>query len=170
MTKLKPQAKSSTKPAAEPAPILNVQMIPVSKLALCPKKVRKTPASKQDDAELYASIKEIELKQNVLVHAVGDKLHVHAGGRRLYTVQQLIKDKHYKFTHQVQCAVEDADRAEETSAAENMIRAKMHLADEFTAFAEMRKNGRSEKEIATCPSNALWLLHSPRTMHVKSTC
>jgi len=149
MAKSKPQTKSSAKPAANPAPILDIQMIPVSKLTLCPKNVRKTPASKQEDAELYASIKAIGLKQNVLVHPVGDKFHVHAGGRRLYTVQQLIKEKHYKTNHQIQCVVEDADQAEETSAAENMIRAKMHPADEFTAFAEMRNNGRTEKEIAT---------------------
>ncbi|MBL1436385.1 MAG: ParB N-terminal domain-containing protein [Rhodobacteraceae bacterium] len=149
MAKSKPQAKSSVKPAAEPAPILDIQMIPVSKLTLCPRNVRKTPASKQEDAELYASIKAIGLKQNLLIHAVGDKYLVHAGGRRLYTVQQLIKDKHCKTTHQVPCVVEDADRAEETSAAENMIRAKMHPADEFVAFAGMRKNGRTEREIAT---------------------
>ncbi|MBO6727778.1 MAG: ParB N-terminal domain-containing protein [Rhizobiaceae bacterium] len=152
MTDRKSQAaktKPAAKGAAAGAAALDLQMIPLSKLTLSPKNVRKTPASAEADAELYASIKETGLKQNLLVHKVGAKFHVHAGGRRLTALQKLAKDKVIKTTHPVPCSVEDPDRAEDTSTAENIVRAAMHAADQFEAFAVLRKKGRTETEIAT---------------------
>ncbi|MDF1670157.1 MAG: ParB N-terminal domain-containing protein [Roseovarius sp.] len=124
------------------------QMIPLNKLALSPKNVRKTQATEAEDAELYASIKETGLKQNLLVHKVGAKFHVHAGGRRLAALNKLVEDKVIKPGHPIPCSVEDPDQAEDTSAAENMIRSAMHAADQFEAFATLRAKGRTEDQIA----------------------
>lgn len=146
-----PKSKSAAKSkTAAPAslPDADLQMIPLNKLVISPKNVRKTPATEAQDAELYASIKETGLKQNLLVHKVGAKFHVHAGGRRLAALNQLAEDKIIKPSHSISCSVEDADQAEDTSAAENMIRAAMHAADQFEAFAALRKKGRTEDEIA----------------------
>tara|TARA_R110000851_G_scaffold333445_1_gene513226 strand:- start:45914 stop:48046 length:2133 start_codon:yes stop_codon:yes gene_type:complete len=146
-----PKSKSAAKSKAAGAaslPELEPQMIPLNKLVISPKNVRKTPATDDQDAELYASIKETGLKQNLLVHKVGTKFHVHAGGRRLAALNKLAKDKIIKSNHPISCSIEDPDQAEDTSAAENMIRAAMHAADQFEAFAALRKKGRSEDEIA----------------------
>jgi ParB family chromosome partitioning protein len=145
--KSKPAAKSKAAGAASP-PELEPQMIPLNKLVISPKNVRKTPATEEQDAELYASIKETGLKQNLLVHKVGAKLHVHAGGRRLAALNKLAEDKIIKPNHPISCSIEDPDQAEDTSAAENMIRAAMHAADQFEAFAALRGKGRTEDEIA----------------------
>ncbi len=146
-----PKSKSAAKSKAAGAaclPELEPQMIPLNKLVISPKNVRKTPVNDDQDAELYASIKETGLKQNLLVHKVGTKFHVHAGGRRLAALNKLAKDKIIKPDHPISCSIEDPDQAEDTSAAENMIRAAMHAADQFEAFAALRKKGRSEDEIA----------------------
>ena len=149
MTNPKSKSAANSKAAgAASLPELKPQMIPLNKLVISPKNVRKTPATEDQDAELYASIKEIGLKQNLLVHKVGTKFHVHAGGRRLAALNKLAEDKIIKPNHPIACSVEDADQAEDTSAAENMIRAAMHAADQFEAFAALRKKGRSEDEIA----------------------
>ncbi len=146
MTKTNPKAAEASKPAAAVAP--NFELIPLSKLTLSPKNVRKVPASPEADAELYASIKETGLKQNLLVHKVGAKFHVHAGGRRLAALQRLKEDGHIKAGHKVPCHIEDPDLAEDTSTAENMVRAAMHAADQFEAFAALRAKGRTEDQIA----------------------
>ncbi|HDZ82241.1 MAG TPA: chromosome partitioning protein ParB [Roseobacter sp.] len=142
-----PKSKSRAAGATS-LPELEPQMIPLNKLVISPKNVRKTPATEDQDAELYASIKETGLKQNLLVHKVGTKFHVHAGGRRLAALNKLAEDKIIKPNHPIACSVEDPDQAEDTSAAENMIRAAMHAADQFEAFAALRKKGRTEDEIA----------------------
>ena len=149
MTNPKSKSAAKSKAAGAPSlPELEPQMIPLNKLVISPKNVRKTPATEDQDAELYASIKETGLKQNLLVHKVGTKFHVHAGGRRLAALNKLAEDKIIKPNHLISCSIEDPDQAEDTSAAENMIRAAMHAADQFEAFAALRKKGRSEDEIA----------------------
>ena len=148
MTKTKAKTTADAPAKANAAPVVELEMIPLSKLVLSPKNVRKTPASEAADAELYASILETGLKQNLLVHKVGAKFHVHAGGRRLAALQKLKADAHLKAGHLVPCQVEDPDRAEDTSAAENMVRAAMHAADQFEAFATLRAKGRTEDQIA----------------------
>jgi ParB family chromosome partitioning protein len=145
----KTSAKSKAGAKAASAAPLELQTIPLNKLVLSPKNVRKTPASAEADAELYASIKETGLKQNLLVHKVGAKFHVHAGGRRLAALQKLAEEKVIKSTRPVPCSVEDPDQAEDTSTAENMVRAAMHAADQFEAFATLRAKGRTEDQIAT---------------------
>lgn len=149
-TKAASAAKAKTRPAAaDGLPEQDLKMIPLAKLELSPKNVRKTPATEAEDAELYASIKETGLKQNLIVHKVGAKFHVHAGGRRLAALNRLVADKIIKPGHLISCSVEDPDQAEDTSTAENLVRAAMHAADQFEAFATLRKKGRTEDQIAT---------------------
>ena len=58
MTKTKAKTKADAPAPANAAPAVDLEMIPLSKLVLSPKNVRKTPASAEADAELYASILE----------------------------------------------------------------------------------------------------------------
>lgn len=125
-----------------------IKQIPLNKLVVSPKNIRITPASEDENAELYASIKHQGLKQNLLVHAVGDAFHVHAGGRRLEQLQKLASEGHIREDEKISCKVEPEDAAEETSVAENTIRAAMHPADQFTAFAELIDKGSSVEEVA----------------------
>ncbi|MCQ0090368.1 chromosome partitioning protein ParB [Pelagivirga sediminicola] len=146
-----PKSRSAIKPKAAVTtalPEAESQMVPLNKLVLSPKNVRKTSATEAEDAELYASIKETGLKQNLIVHKMGAKFHVHAGGRRLAALNKLAEDKIIKPDHPVSCSVEESDQAEDTSAAENMVRVAMHGADQFGAFAALRKKGRTEDQIA----------------------
>ncbi len=126
-----------------------ISLIPLNKLTISPKNVRKTPAKPEDDAELYASLKAIGLKQNLLVHQAGDGFHVHGGGRRLRQMQKLAEEGHIAADEEIRCLVESEEEAEETSIAENVIRTKMHPADEFVAFAELIDHGRSVEDVAT---------------------
>ncbi|WP_299147359.1 ParB/RepB/Spo0J family partition protein [uncultured Tateyamaria sp.] len=145
MTKTK--AKKTNAPA-NAAASAQIDMIPLLKLVLSPKNVRKTPATPEADAELRASIQQTGLKQNLLVHKVGAKFHVHTGGRRLAALNQLKDQGHLKADHLIPCQIEEPDQAEDSSAAENMIRAAMHAADQFEAFAALRNKGRTEDQIA----------------------
>lgn len=142
-------AKVKVRPAAaEGLPINDLQMIPLNKLELSLKDVRKTTATKTKDGELYTSIRETGLKQNLLVHKVGAKYHVHAAGQRLTALNKLAADRIIKPDHPVSCSVEEADQAENTATAENMVRTAMHAADQFAAFDALRAKSRTEDQIA----------------------
>lgn len=122
--------------------------IPLNKLSLSGLNVRKAAVDDLSDQELYASIKTIGIKQNLLVHEHDGNIQVHAGGRRLKTLQALAAEGIIAETYLVPCCVETQGQAEESSAAENMIRAAMHPADEFAAFKAMHDKGANEDDIA----------------------
>ncbi len=78
-------------PRAEPL----IREIPLSRLALAPENVRKTPPDSRADAELKASIAALGLLENLVVRADEsgedgtDRYAVVAGGRRLAEVAEL---------------------------------------------------------------------------------
>lgn len=123
-------------------------MIALNKLKLSPLNVRKTPATAEEDNELYASIKAHGIKQNLLVYKSGSTYLVHAGGRRLGMCQRLVEEGEWPADTEVPCIVETKKQAEETSLIENYARANMHRADEFLAFAELVDKGIQIDEIA----------------------
>ena len=127
----------------------STKLIPLNKLAISANNVRKAKTSKAEDDELYASLKHHGLKQNLLVHAVGDAFHVHAGGRRLTQLQRLAKDGHIKADAKFPCRVEAASVAQETSLVENSLRSAMSPADQLEAFARLIDGGSTVEEVAT---------------------
>ena len=137
-------------PRAEPL----IREIPISRLALAPENVRKTPPDAQADAELKASIAALGLLENLVVRA-GEPDHddgtyaVVAGGRRLKAMQALVEDEVLDADHPVPCQVRSGDvEPAELSLAENVIRIAMHPADQVVAFAKLADAGQTVASIA----------------------
>ena len=136
-------------PRAEPL----IREIPLSKLALAPENVRRTPPDPQADAELKASIAALGLLENLVVRTEGpdedDRYAVVAGGRRLKAMQALAGDGVLDADHPVPCLVKPEGIAPgEVSLAENVVRIAMHPADQVVAFAELTGAGLSVAAIA----------------------
>nr|WP_246831582.1 ParB/Srx family N-terminal domain-containing protein [Thioclava sp. L04-15] len=139
-TRPKPATAKKTEAVETAAPdgIADIRMIPLDQLEPSPLNVRKVAASATDDAELLASIREIGIKQNLVVHALSEThFAVDAGGRRLKALKQLADDVRILSDHPVPCLVKDKRNAILTSATENLQRVAMHPADQFKAFDKM---------------------------------
>ena len=139
-------------PRAEPL----IREIPLSRLALAPENVRKTPPDPQADAELKASIAALGLLENLVVRTDEpdndgtERYAVVAGGRRLKAMQALIEDEVLDPDHPVLCLVKSGDvQSGEISLAENVIRIAMHPADQVVAFAKLTEAGQSVAAIAS---------------------
>ena len=141
-----------------------IREIPLSRLALAPENVRKTPPDPQADAELKASIAAFGLLENLVVRPEepnGDagpgesapdagQFAVVAGGRRLKAMQALVEDQVLDANYPVPCQVRTGDAEPgEISLAENVIRIPMHPADQVTAFAKLVAAGQPVSAIAT---------------------
>ena len=138
-------------PRAEPL----IREIPLSRLALAPENVRKTPPHAQADAELKASIAALGLLENLVVRidepgADGtDRYAVIAGGRRLNAMQALVEDDVLDGEHPVPCQVRSGDdESGEISLAENVVRVAMHPADQVVAFTSLARAGQRVSSIA----------------------
>ena len=99
--------------APNPQPL--IREIPLSRLALAPENVRKTPPYAQADAELKASIAALGLLENLVVRMDEpgeDGTHsyaVVAGGRRLKAMQALVEDQVLDAEHPVPCQLRSGD-------------------------------------------------------------
>ena len=138
-------------PRAEPL----IRDIPLSRLALAPENVRKTPPDPRADAELKASIAALGLLENLVVRAdepdndKTDRYAVVAGGRRLKAMQALVEENAIDAEHPVPCLVRaDGDDAGEVSLAENVARIAMHPADQVVAFTKLVQAGQSVSSVA----------------------
>ncbi len=138
-----------------PRPETLIREIPLSRLALAPENVRKTPPDPQADAALKASIAAIDLMENLVVRPDepaqngAERYAVVAGGRRLKAMQALVEDKVFDADHPVPCQVRTGDaEPSELSLAENVIRIAMHPADQVVAFSELARTGQSVSAIA----------------------
>ena len=139
--------------SATPVPaspdVAAIRMVPLMKLAVSPKNVRKVAPTAAEDAELLASIREQGIKQNLVAYEGADGIfYVDAGGRRLKALQQLADEGAVAKDHLVPCLIEAESEATVTSTTENLLRAAMHPADQFEAFATMIDEGHAEEDIA----------------------
>jgi len=103
----------------------------------------------KDIASLAASIRAQGLLQPLIVRADGDGYEVAAGGRRLKALHQIAGDN--EPIDPVPCVLLDGSddaAAIEASLAENIERLPMDEMDQYSAFAALIKQGRSEDEIA----------------------
>ncbi len=86
-----------------------IQSIPLKKLVLSPRNVRKI-SDATADAQLKAGIAARGVLQNLLVRrAPRGKFEVEAGGRRLAALQALANDGAIPKTHEVICLLLDGD-------------------------------------------------------------
>ena len=138
-------------PRAEPL----IREIPLSRLALAPENVRKTPPDPRADAEIKASIAVLGLLENLVVRADDpandgtERYAVVAGGRRFKAMQALVEENVIDADHPVPCLVRaDGDDAGEVSLAENVVRIAMHPADQVAAFTKLVQAGQSVSSVA----------------------
>ena len=123
-----------------------IREVPLSRLALAPENVRKTPADPVAEAEMKASIAAHGLLENLVVRIDGPAdagtWAVVAGGRRLAAMKALAEDGTIDPDHPVPCLVAaDPDTAGELSLAENIVRIAMHPADQVVAFTKLADSG-----------------------------
>jgi ParB family chromosome partitioning protein len=130
--------------------------VPLNRLKKSPRNVRKIPHAKSDIAQLAASIAAHGLLQNFVVEAehdakgkpTGDYLVTAGEGRRLALMLRA-KRKEIADDEPVRCVLGTADTAIEASLAENAVRAEMHPADQYEAFARLQaEQGLSAEDIA----------------------
>lgn len=126
-----------------------VQLIRLAKLTKSPDNVRRTPPSQAEHEQLKASIAARGLLQPLVVCPGSRKgyFEVVAGGCRLDALKALQKEGRLRKTYVAPCMVRPATDKED-SLAENLHRAGMHPADEFTAFAELIDRGAEVQGIA----------------------
>lgn len=128
---------------------MHIHTIPLDKLRLSPRNVRKTGGASIES--LAASIAAHGLIQNLTVSAAADgTFAVEAGSRRWRALQHLREAGQLADDYGVPCQVldTDAEQSAEVSLAENMIRHAMHPADEFDAIAQLVADGLTIGEIS----------------------
>jgi ParB family transcriptional regulator, chromosome partitioning protein len=131
--------------------------IPLCQLKRSKTNIRKTEPL-VDIEQMAASIESKGLLENLVVRLAeqsGDAekgmYEVVAGGRRLAALKFLAKRKKIVRDHPVPCLVLENGSIEasvEISLAENIIRAPVHPADQFDAFARLQKEGLPAEDIA----------------------
>ena len=131
-----------------------LKMIPLCQLRPSKANVRKTDRLAGVE-EMAKNIKDKDLLENLVVQTVegakpSEITHeVVAGGRRFAALKLLAKRKKVARDYPVRCLVLGADEsATEISLAENFLRAPVHPADQFEAFAELVHEGNSVDDIA----------------------
>ncbi|BBD41441.1 chromosome partitioning protein ParB (plasmid) [Aminobacter sp. Y103A] len=125
--------------------------IPLNKLDLDPKNVRKT-YSAEGIAALAGSIRAdgYRLLQNLVVRK-GDKkgrYFVTAGGRRRAALNLLAEKGEIAKDFPVECKERAGEDAKATSLAENVLREAMHPVDQYEAFRDLADEGKSVPDIA----------------------
>ncbi|PCD85276.1 ParB/Srx family N-terminal domain-containing protein [Vibrio mediterranei] len=127
--------------------------LPIRVLVESDLNVRKTKATKEQDAELKASIAAHGLIQNLVCLPEDSGVYgVVAGGRRLTQLKALVNDGLLSLDDVVPVKVltdsEAKDYAQQMSLTENLTRAAMHPADEFEAFCDMIGKGATVEAVA----------------------
>ena len=89
-----------------------------------------------------------QLHPLTVVDAGNGKYTVEAGGRRLAALQLAVKDKRIKKNHPVWINTISEENARHFSLSENANRERMSTLDSFEAYAALRRDGRSFKDIA----------------------
>ncbi len=141
-----------THTASPPEPL--IREVPLSRLALAPENVRKTPPDAAAEAELQASIEAHGLLENLVVRADGpdadgaERFAVVAGGRRLVALMALAQAGAIDVDRPVPCLVAPDEGVGELSLAENAVRVAMHPADQVQAFGALAHDGASVAAIA----------------------
>ena len=127
---------------------MNIQMIPLDKLVLSKANVRKT-GMKIGIAELAESIDASGLIHNLSVKPLDDgRYEVVMGGRRLAALQLLAKQGRREQGSEIGCNVLNGVDLTQASLAENVMRERMHPADEFDAFKKLADSGTPNQDIA----------------------
>lgn len=121
---------------------------PLSTLSISPLNVRKID---DDVSDLVASIPVHGLMHPLTViphHKKKNHWHVLAGGRRYRALSVLAKHGSIDSDYSVPLRLYEGNDPQGVSLAENVIRAPMHPADQYSVFAALIRNGQTVEQVA----------------------
>ncbi|MGW9821958.1 ParB family transcriptional regulator, chromosome partitioning protein [Methylorubrum extorquens] len=98
---------------------------------------------------LAASILSLGLLQPLVTVELGGWFYVVDGNRRHAALESLLSAGKIAADFEVPVIERDAGTAREAGLAANVLQAPMHEADQMQAYAELRRAGMKEKDIAT---------------------
>lgn len=121
---------------------------PLNMLQIDPSNVRKT--GRAAEPIFAASIRAKGIIEALVVRPNGNGYKIVNGGKRFAALQFLLERGEIKADHPVPIAVrEEGDNdARETSLITNIARSNMHPVDEYRAFAQLLRDGKTKQEIA----------------------
>lgn len=138
--------KAAAQAVVEPQAAAVLRFIPLSRLRLSRRNVRKTSTAALEP--LAQSIARVGLLQNLIVIVDGDDYGVVGGRRRLLALRLLAKQKRLAKDQTIPCLEVPDDSAVTVSLTENVQREAMHPADQFEAFKALVDEGRPIEDIA----------------------
>jgi len=125
-----------------------IQAVPLSALVKSPLNVRYIPYTKESVEGLAASISNIGLLQNLIVHTLPDgQLGVAAGGRRFTALQLLVEREVITVDYSVIVKIIPDELVIAASLTENGERKDMHPAEQIVGFRSMAEEGKTPAQI-----------------------
>ena len=127
---------------------IDIEMIPVSRLAISPLNVRNKIYVQSRIESLAATIKNVGLLHNLIAHDMADgKLGVACGGRRLTALQLLLSQGVYQPEQLIPVKRVTEELARAASMVENGEREDMHPAEQIAGFRSLAEEGKTPAQI-----------------------
>ena len=127
---------------------IDIEMIPLSRLAISPLNVRSKIYVQSRIESLAATIKNVGLLHNLIAHDMADgKLGVACGGRRLTALQLLLSQGVYQPDQLIPVKRVTEELARAASMVENGEREDMHPAEQIAGFRALAEEGKTPAQI-----------------------
>ena len=127
---------------------IEIEMIPLSRLAVSPLNVRRKVYVQSRIESLAATIKNVGLLHNLIAHDLDEgMLGVACGGRRLTALQLLLTQGVYQPDQLIPVKRVSEDLARAASMVENGEREDMHPAEQIAGFQALAAEGKTPAQI-----------------------
>ncbi|MEN4695616.1 ParB N-terminal domain-containing protein [Pantoea agglomerans] len=127
---------------------IDIEMIPLSRLAVSPLNVRSRVYVQSRIESLAATIKNVGLLHNLIAHDMADgMLGVACGGRRLTALQLLLSQGVYQPDQLIPVKRVTEELARAASMVENGEREDMHPAEQIAGFRALADEGKTPAQI-----------------------
>ena len=127
---------------------IDIEMIPLSRLAVSPLNVRSKVYVQSRIESLAATIKNVGLLHNLIAHDMADgMLGVACGGRRLTALQLLLSQGVYQPDQLIPVKRVTEELARAASMVENGEREDMHPAEQIAGFRALADEGKTPAQI-----------------------
>ncbi|MGC1046177.1 MULTISPECIES: ParB/RepB/Spo0J family partition protein [Pantoea] len=127
---------------------IDIEMLPLSRLAVSPLNVRSKVYVQSRIESLAATIKNVGLLHNLIAHDMADgMLGVACGGRRLTALQLLLSQGVYQPDQLIPVKRVTEELARAASMVENGEREDMHPAEQIAGFRALADEGKTPAQI-----------------------
>jgi len=127
---------------------IEIEMIPLSRLAVSPLNVRRKVYVQSRIESLAATIKNVGLLHNLIAHDMDEgMLGVACGGRRLTALQLLLAQGVYQPDQLIPVKRVSEELARAASMVENGEREDMHPAEQIAGFQALADEGKTPAQI-----------------------